>query len=750
MPAIPGVLNAPDTFAPGGAPWSPAVPAVPAFASPAYTGTSVPAGTQLFYSSAVVQAAVVADSGPSLTISAVAGLPQNYPCKLLLEWGTPNQEVAFATSAPSGNGPYTFTGVLRGMDGGGPQITHAPGAQVSHGVSQADFAGSMPVFNICSTQFAGGADPTGAVWSDAALGAVIAALGTGPGNIYIPPGTGYKFRGSYTLSHPGQGIVTGTLANESVVLNYYGNGAFLHIYDINFNTGSIAINTSTGGTCTGFTIDGTGAGPNAVGYFHGDLNQSVMNVTVQNFTGANAIGVWLNAVVGWSNWGNYTFNVNNCQNGIVFDNTSQLNVIGAAIMNFSVYHAPNQNAVVWRNSCYIQSCAMVNIAINSLAGASNTGTAMLMGADGTTSGIRKSIVNVNMECDSGAGNVGPVCISLGSGAVFDACTGSIAIFGNGSASYQASAGLGSYRFSFLGWINCNASGEAVLPNTPEVGFGGKVMGGLLESGTSNTYAGGGVIYNGEGSSFATTLASGANTYAWANLVPNTAQRLVWHVTQPASGAPATLTVTGATVPPAGLVLSAQSGATDVIDLWTINGTTTFAAVRGDRFGSIADAEQFVCLTSNYTLANVTTAVPLFNSTASGAITLLAATTYFFEGEFDITGLSATSHTISFAFGGTVGFTGGKFVLDANTGAPGTPAAWTTVVSTSASTVITAAATTTTVQGRMKGVLRISTTGTLIPQILQNTASAAAVVSLNSWFRVWPVGTNNVSTAGPWT
>jgi len=748
MPLVPG-LAAPSPFAPGGAPWSPAVPPVPASASPAYTG-SAPVGTQLFYSSAFNQATVAADNGSSLTITAVTGLPQNYPFKLLLEWGTANQEVVIATSAPSGNGPYTFTGVLRGVDGGGPQIAHAAGAAVNHGISQADFAQIMPVYNICSTQFAGGADPTGTVWSDAAMAAVVAALGTGPGNIYIPPGTGYKFTGSYTLSHPGQGIITGTLANESVVLNYYGNSFFLHIYDSAFNTSSINVTTSTGGTHTGYTIDGTNAGPNAIGYWHGDLNQAVMNVTCQNFTGANAIGHWLNAVIGWSNWGNYTFNSNNCQNGIVFDNSSGLNVIGGAIMNFSIFHNPGQNAVVFRNSCYIQACFIENLSINSLAGVTNTGTAMVIGADNTVSGIRKSAINMNMECDAGAGNVGPVSISMGTSAVFDGNTGSIEVFGNGAAAYQPSTGMQTYRFSFLGWINCNTSGETGLINPPEVGFAGMSHGGMLETGTSFTFAGSGGIYNGTGNYFATTLVNGANTLAWQNLVPNAAQRLVMVVQQPASGAPATLVITGAIIPVGGLQLSNALNGVDVIDLWTPDGVHHYAAVRGDRFSDLADHEQYVCLGSGYTLANVTTAVPLFNATTSGALEISASTTYFFEGEFDITGLSTSTHTISFSFGGTAGLSSGKFVLDGNTAAPGTPTAWLTTVATSVPAVVTAAATTTTMQGRMKGVLRVSTVGTLIPQVIQNTNSTAAVVSANSWFRIWPAGTSTTTNIGAWT
>ena len=59
-------------------------------------------------------------------------------------------------------------------------------------------------------------------------------------------------------------------------------------------------------------------------------------------------------------------------------------------------------------------------------------------------------------------------------------------------------------------------------------------------------------------------------------------------------------------------------------------------------------------------------------------------------------------------------------------------------------------TTTTAQARIVGIIRINAGGTLIPQITQTTNTAAAVVGVNSWFRITPVGLETVTNAGNWS
>jgi len=82
---------------------------------------------------------------------------------------------------------------------------------------------------------------------------------------------------------------------------------------------------------------------------------------------------------------------------------------------------------------------------------------------------------------------------------------------------------------------------------------------------------------------------------------------------------------------------------------------------------------------------------------------------------------------------------------------GTAATWPTTLFTSATIVtLVAAGTNTTVAVKLKGVLRINAGGTIIPQLTQGTASAAAVVSANSYFRIWAAGANTTNSVGNWS
>ena len=133
------------------------------------------------------------------------------------------------------------------------------------------------------------------------------------------------------------------------------------------------------------------------------------------------------------------------------------------------------------------------------------------------------------------------------------------------------------------------------------------------------------------------------------------------------------------------------------------------------------------------------------------VTPMAGSTYFFECEFDITGLSASAHTLQFSFGGTATYTSCRYTAETSTGAAATPVAWLTSVSNVASVfTITASVSTTTAQARLSGIVRVNAGGTLIPSVTQVTASAAAIVGVNSWFRLIPAGAGTVTSAGNWT
>jgi hypothetical protein len=166
------------------------------------------------------------------------------------------------------------------------------------------------------------------------------------------------------------------------------------------------------------------------------------------------------------------------------------------------------------------------------------------------------------------------------------------------------------------------------------------------------------------------------------------------------------------------------------------------------------AEQFCCTNTAYTLTNTTNLQKIFNVSTNGAVTVTAATSYFFECSLNLSNMSATSGNFGFSIGGagTATFTSASWQssgLDATTQT--TPADVGGVYSASAAqtgnilvpTVGTAASV------YITGMFRITAGGTIIPSIQLTTANAA-VVGVNSWFRCRSLGSNTVTAVGAWT
>ena len=418
-----------------------------------------------------------------------------------------------------------------------------------------------------------GADPTGAAFSDTAMAAAQAAIGNGAGIITAAPGT-YKFADSYSFG-PGQGIAT-QLPNGAITFEYTGNGVFMYSGDPDFNTGTTSPDVSLCGPMTGFTIDGTGAGADASGLQAGDQNNPDINVCIQNFTGASATGLLLSNNTGWCNGGNITASIANCTTLIAYANSGGSGTYGAVNFTFTVLSEPDQNVVTWQDNCII-GAGVFTLNGSCLGGETNTGAVLNF----TEGGLLESFFILNIECDEGTGTTGPVTIAMpGNNSGFiEGCNG-IMVFHNDVAAFQASTGVA--YLTFAGFVSSDTADPVLGSNVPGDLFGLSILGGILESGTETTYAGDGIIYNGGGSYFATTLASGANTYALYALIPGRAQHLTWLVTQPASGSAGTLTLTGAkTVTGSGvLTLSSTNGYTDVIDIFTPDGVNVYATVLG--------------------------------------------------------------------------------------------------------------------------------------------------------------------------
>lgn len=146
--------------------------------------------------------------------------------------------------------------------------------------------------------------------------------------------------------------------------------------------------------------------------------------------------------------------------------------------------------------------------------------------------------------------------------------------------------------------------------------------------------------------------------------------------------------------------------------------------------SKADNSLFLIQQSDRTLTSNTSAQNIFDVgiSGSGAITLLANSTYHFEMEMSMTGLSTTSGTISLSFdAGTANITlfkanvmASKATLNNNS-----TMQHTFMESTSVNPIVNAS-TVATAKVFVSGVLVCTTAGTFIPRVTMSQASASSV------------------------
>lgn len=158
-------------------------------------------------------------------------------------------------------------------------------------------------------------------------------------------------------------------------------------------------------------------------------------------------------------------------------------------------------------------------------------------------------------------------------------------------------------------------------------------------------------------------------------------------------------------------------------------------------------EQFLALTTAYTGTSTTALQKLFNVPTNGAFNVTATTSYFFEGEFDLSAMSASTGTFGFGFLGTATITSVKYTalsVKATIGTATAPFMTTGIVATA--TQLNATTTATVGHAYITGIIRINAAGTLIPAFNVSVAAAAAV-GVNSWFRLVPIGSNTLTNSG---
>lgn len=286
-------------------------------------------------------------------------------------------------------------------------------------------------------------------------------------------------------------------------------------------------------------------------------------------------------------------------------------------------------------------------------------------------------------------------------------------------------------------------------------FGGAGSGAGGGAATSEAFV---TIGNSAGLSAERSLTAGtgvtltdAGVNSTVTMAVNQAFTPTWTGAHTWNGANITLTAGSTSVAP----ISFQSGTnltTPTAGVFEYDGKVHYSTHAANERGVI-NSEQWISNTSTRTLASQTAAQAIFNSPANGTITVAANTTYQWECEFDLTAMSAVSGTFGFAIGGTATLSSIKWWGLAAKSVLGTRLGGSNISyimnATASNTTLTTADTTTTGSALFRGVLRVTTGGTIIPQVSQVTA-AAAIVGVNSFFRIWPVGSDTAVSLGNWS
>jgi len=165
---------------------------------------------------------------------------------------------------------------------------------------------------------------------------------------------------------------------------------------------------------------------------------------------------------------------------------------------------------------------------------------------------------------------------------------------------------------------------------------------------------------------------------------------------------------------------------------------------------VIPTEQFVNLTGIHTLASQQAAQAMFDGDGGpigGTITLDVGS-YHFECGFALASMSASSGTFGFALGGSATKTQSWLAFAAKPSALSTPSNSAITWNTAANTALTNNNTNTTAMALIKGTIRVTVKGTVIPQVSLGVA-AAAVVQTNSYFKVYSVGSATTAFSGYW-
>jgi hypothetical protein len=309
-------------------------------------------------------------------------------------------------------------------------------------------------------------------------------------------------------------------------------------------------------------------------------------------------------------------------------------------------------------------------------------------------------------------------------------------------------------------INAPSSGNALVVNGAANSYAAVVQTTSLAAGTSyglqinagtNSADTSFIVRNQAESALFMQITGAGNGF----LGPNATNNLSWSATgnftlalASSGGASLNLPASTAAVPviawATGTLLTTASAGVEEFDgkCWYVSPATSTRGVVCAEYAQYQNG-------STHTLTSQTAAQAIFNQSASGAVTLPTGV-YFFEMLVSLTSMSATSGSFGFALGGSATFSFAAYITAFKVAAAATPSTTPTMAYTFAAlTTIVTANTATAGYMKVEGLITVTATGTVIPQV-SLTVAAAAVVGAQSYFKCHPVGASGFTKVGNWS
>ncbi|MER9936135.1 hypothetical protein [Mesorhizobium sp. M0088] len=176
-------------------------------------------------------------------------------------------------------------------------------------------------------------------------------------------------------------------------------------------------------------------------------------------------------------------------------------------------------------------------------------------------------------------------------------------------------------------------------------------------------------------------------------------------------------------------------------------------MQGNTGAQIVGDRQFVTAPASVTLSNSSTSAQNIFDAANDTLTVLANVTYRFKARLCFN-TGTTSHTTAFGLGGTATFSSIGYEAIATSVAAntiGVPQMTPVANSVATAVVLTAASIVARTDIQIEGIMRVSTAGTIIPQVTFSAGPTGTCnTALNSYFELEPWGSDTIVAVGAWS